>query len=255
MTLKDFYQKICELYPENTAAVWDNDGIMVSGDTCAEVKRVLVALDPTIEVIEYAAKNSFDTVLTHHPMIFKPQKNVTFDGYCGKRIITALKNGISVISLHTRLDRGAGGVNDTLLKTMGFECAGVFGDDEIPGIGRYAETAPMSALELGKIIKEKLGCEMVRFTGDPDKIISRFGVCGGAGGDFLTACVKNGFDAYITGECSYNKAQDITESGLVTYEIGHYHSESPVCGMLVYLAESIAGAETEFYDSCAYRML
>ena len=38
----------------------------------------------------------------------------------GKRIFDAWKDGVSVISLHTRLDAGEGGVNDALAEKLGY---------------------------------------------------------------------------------------------------------------------------------------
>ena len=249
MTVKEFHEKLTELYPRTLSAEWDNDGIMVSGDTAAEVKRVLVSLDATDKAIKYAAEHGFDTLLVHHPMIFMGARTVTRDSFVGKRIIDASVGGVTVISMHTRLDAGEGGVNDTLLATLGFEVSGAFGDSEMPGIARFADIPEMTARSLATLVKEKLGCEFVRLTGDADRVVHRLGVCGGAGGDLLWDALDNGCDVFLTGECGYNKSEDAAEDGLVTLEAGHYFTESPVCGVLAYLAESIAGAECEFYDS------
>ena len=249
MTVLKFHEKLTELYPRTLSAPWDNDGIMVSYDTNAEVKRVLVALDATDEAIRYAADNGFDTLLVHHPMIFAGARTVTRESFVGKRIIDAARGKVSVISMHTRLDAGENGVNDTLVKTLGFEPHGSFGDDEMPSIGRVADINEMSAKELALLVKEKLGCEAVRLTGDAGKKIRRIGVCGGAGGDLLWDAIDCGCDAFITGECGYNKSEDAAEDGIVTIEAGHYHTEVPVCEVLASFAKTIAGAETEFFDS------
>ena len=71
MTVKQFYDKLTELYPTNLSCEWDNDGLMCCADTSAEVKKVLAVLDVTDEALRYAADNSFDVILSHHPMIFK----------------------------------------------------------------------------------------------------------------------------------------------------------------------------------------
>lgn len=255
MTVKEFHEKLTELYPRTLSAEWDNDGIMVSPDVNAEVRRVLVALDATDGAIKYAAENGYDTLLVHHPMIFAGARTVTRESFIGKRIIDASVGGVSVISLHTRLDAGDGGVNDTLLSTLGYASAGKFGDDEMPEIGRIADIPAMTAGELARMIKQKLECEAVRLTGDPDKLVHRLGVCGGAGGDLLWDAIFEGCDVFLTGECGYNKSEDAVEDGMITIEAGHFYTEAPVCGVLAFLAESIAGAEVGYYDSCPSRMI
>ena len=255
MTVHEFHEELTKLFPRSLSAEWDNDGIMVSPDTSAEVGRVLVALDATENVIKYAAENGFDTVLVHHPMIFGGVRSVTRTSFAGKRIISAIESGVSVISLHTRLDAGDGGVNDSLLAALGLTPCGKLGNPEYPDIGRIAETKPMSARELAALIKDKLGCRAVRLTGDGDRIVHRLGVCSGAGGDLLWDAIDAGCDVFLTGECGYNKTEDATEDGIVTIEAGHFFTENPVCAVLASLAGKIAGAETEIIDSDPSEMI
>ncbi|MBE6626523.1 MAG: Nif3-like dinuclear metal center hexameric protein [Ruminococcaceae bacterium] len=255
MTVKELHNRLTELYPKTLSCSWDNDGIMISRDTDAEVKKVLVALDAAAEVVKYAAANGFDTVLTHHPMLFRGPKSVTPEVLTGRKILDAAIAGVSVISLHTRLDAGADGVNDQLCRTVGFEPTGCFGDDDAPTLGRVAEIAPMTADELAALVKDKLGCDAVRVTGDMTRVVTKVGFCGGDGKDFVIPALIEGCDAYITGDAGYNMAQDASEDGLVVIEVGHYHSEAPVCARLAALAEEIAGAKAEIYDSCGYKIL
>ena len=140
MTVIDFYKKLCLLYPGELSCPWDNDGLMCSGNTEKEVRRVLVALDATDDAIDYAAENGFDTVLTHHPMIFNGVKSVADITVMGDEIITCIKNGISVISLHTRLDAGEGGVNDCLCEALQLRGVYPFGDEESDNLGRIGTT-------------------------------------------------------------------------------------------------------------------
>ena len=67
MTVKEFYNKLTELYPEGLSCEWDNDGLMCCADTSAEIKKVLVTLDVTDEALHYARDNGFDVILSHHP--------------------------------------------------------------------------------------------------------------------------------------------------------------------------------------------
>ncbi len=255
MTVSELHNRLSELYPKTLSCSWDNDGIMVSRDTDAEVKRVLVALDATEAVVRYAVENGFDTVLTHHPMLFRGPKSVTPNVLAGRKILDAAISGVSVISLHTRLDAGEGGVNDQLCRAVGFEPTDSFGDDDAPTLGRIADIEPITARELAVLVKDKLGCDSLRVTGDLESVITRVGFCGGDGKDFVIPALLSGCGAYITGDAGYNMAQDASEDELLTIEVGHYHSEAPVCSRLSALATEIAGAETEIFDSCAYKII
>lgn len=255
MTVRELHDALSELYPRTLSCPWDNDGIMVSPDPDAPVRRILVALDGTSDVIRTAARNGFDLVLTHHPMLFRGVKSVTPDAVGGRRILLAAGAGISVISLHTRLDAGRGGVNETLCRICGFEPSGTFGDDESPELGRYTDVKPMTGDYLAALVKEKLGCQAVRVTGNGSAFIRRIGFCGGDGKDLVPSAQAAGCGAFVTGDAGYNMAEDAAEDGLFTVEAGHYHTEYPVCRTLLETAAALTGAYAEIYDSCAYRIL
>lgn len=246
MTLLDFYRELSSLYPEALSCPWDNDGIMCSADTSKEVSRVLVCLDATDDAISYAAENGFDTVLCHHPMIFKGVKSVTDGNVMGGSIITCIKNGISVISLHTRLDAGEGGVNDCLANALGLTDIVPFGDEESPTLGRIGSTDETTAESFAEKVKASLGVKAVNlYSGGK---VSKVAVCGGSGKDFVFPALRAGADAIVLGECSYNVALDAASEGLTVIEAGHYYTEITVLERLAELAKNIAGAETELYS-------
>ncbi|MBQ8187254.1 MAG: Nif3-like dinuclear metal center hexameric protein [Clostridia bacterium] len=255
MTVNELHKALSEKYPKTLSCAWDNDGIMVSADTDAEVKRVLAALDATHETVKYAAANGFDTVVTHHPMLFKGAKSVTMANTSGRRILDAAKSGVSVLSFHTRLDAGEGGVNDCLCRACGMEPTEFFGDDEAPALGRIAVCEPMTARALAQLVKEKLGCDAVRLNGNPDRTVTRIGFCGGDGKDFIYPALSAGCDAFVTGDGGYNMAGDASEEGIVTIECGHYHSEAVVLAPLAERIRELSGAETVIYNSCTYTVI
>ena len=255
MTVRELHEALTELYPKSLSCSWDNDGIMVSPNPEAQVRRILVSLDAVTDAVRYAAKNGFDLLLTHHPMLFRGVKSVTPDSVGGRRILSAAAGGVSVISLHTRLDAGRGGVNEALCRACGFEPSGVFGDEDAPELGRYADVKPMTGDYLAALVKEKLGCSAVRVTGAGGAFIRRIGFCGGDGKDLIPSALAAGCGAFVTGDAGYNMAEDAAEDGLFTVEAGHYHTEAPVCGSLMETAVALTGAYAEIWDSCAYRII
>lgn len=255
MTVRELYKRIDAFCPRELSCSWDNDGVMVSGGLDNEVKKVLLALDATLEVVEYAIENGFDTVITHHPMLFRGAKSVSEDTLVGKKIVRALSCGVSVLSFHTRLDACDGGVNDALANKLGLEVSGKFGDEESPSLGRICDITPMPAIDFAKLVKEKLGCDMVRLNGKTDSVIKKVALCGGDGKDFVYPALKYVCDAFVTGDSGYNMSGDATEEGIVTIEAGHYHTEAPVLEILEKLVCEACNAEVVYYNSCTYSIV
>src|ERR1035437_7033113 len=104
---------INKIAPVALAETWDNAGLQI-GDPAARVTRVMVALDPTPDVIDSALKASCQLLVTHHPLIFKPLKSISAATPHGALIQKAIKGGVSILSLHTNYDIASGGLNDLL---------------------------------------------------------------------------------------------------------------------------------------------
>ncbi len=108
--------------PAFLAESWDNSGLQV-GDPAAEIERIMVALDPTPDVIASAAAASCQLLVTHHPLIFKPLKSISTAAPQGRLIHTAIKNNVSIISMHTNYDIARDGLNDVLAARIGLSSA------------------------------------------------------------------------------------------------------------------------------------
>ena len=63
---------------------YDNVGLMV-GDKTSDIKKVLIALDCTLDVIEEAKEHDVDLIITHHPLIFRKPSTITTDTLLGKK--------------------------------------------------------------------------------------------------------------------------------------------------------------------------
>ncbi len=96
----------------------DNVGL-ICGDEKKEVKKVLVCLDITFEVIDEAIKNNADLIISHHPLFIIAIKNVTAYSLEGNKLIKLIKNDIGAICMHTNFDYANDGVNDALADTIG----------------------------------------------------------------------------------------------------------------------------------------
>ena len=121
----------------NIAESWDNVGLIV-GDENKVIEKILVALDINDEVINEAIEQNCNMIITHHPFIFKPIKNIRASDINGNRIIKLIKNNICVYSSHTNLDIAKNGTNDTFAKLLNLEKIENLFDNELckEGLGR-----------------------------------------------------------------------------------------------------------------------
>lgn len=106
--------------PKKLAEDWDNVGLAV-GDGSAEVNRIMICLDLPLWVVEEAIENKVDMIITHHPLIFNPLKNINTNTVLGKKIMKLIRHNISVYSSHTNFDVAQDGLNDIFAKQLGFK--------------------------------------------------------------------------------------------------------------------------------------
>lgn len=104
--------------PAHLAEDWDNVGLHV-GASATKVERVLVTLDINIEVAREAVAKKAEMIVAHHPLFYKPFKNIRFDRPEGALIKLLVENNIAVYCAHTNLDSAANGVNEELARKLG----------------------------------------------------------------------------------------------------------------------------------------
>ena len=225
MTLKELYDYLEEKMPLSLREEWDNDGMMCCPDTKAEVKRVLVSLDVTEEIVDYAIDRGFDLIISHHPLIFKPVSSVTDSGNVSRKIIKLIESGVSVFSFHSRADKVVGGVNDILCDLLGIFNAESFGEGELGRVGEIDEEIALE--DFVYRVKQTLGSDMVRYS-DGLNPVRRVALVGGDGKDFVKSAIDAGADTYLSGRISYNMMVEAAEMGINLVEAGHYFTEQPV---------------------------
>ena len=225
MTIRSLYDKLSFLYPESLRCEWDNDGIMCCADLDRDIKNVLIALDVTMDVVDYAIDNNYDLIISHHPLVFSAQKALTPEKYTQNKLIKLIKNDISVFSFHTRLDACQGGVNDVLCELIGLTQVEIDADEPVGRIGRLSNKTDISTF--AKNVKSSINTPFVLYNGD--KMVERVYVVGGDGKDLISRAISLGADTLLTGRASYNTIIDAKDMGLNIVEAGHFFTENPVC--------------------------
>lgn len=244
--VKDIINVLEEFAPKKLKEDFDNVGLMV-GSSEKEVKKVLLALDCTLKVVDEAIEKDVDLIITHHPLIFKRPSSITEDTLVGKKIIKLIKNDISLYSSHTNLDSASGGLNETIVELLGFESKELIEKNKNArnnneGLGRIIRLENSLSLdELVNIVKEKLNIKSLKVVKGNENI-KNIAVINGSGSSFFDIAYNKGADCIITGDTTYHFASDYKEMGVSIIDTGHFLSE-----WLVYL-EVIKKLNTKLND-------
>lgn len=228
-----------ELAPEDTCESWDNVGLLI-GSESSPVSKVLVALDFDKDVLDEALRMGAELVITHHPVIFRPMKNIRSDRCTSSAVFAAIRSGVSVYSAHTNLDNAHPGVNDALAAAL--ELRDIVTDAAFPMSCKGVLSEEMDMDSFRAHVAARLGTPWVRFCGKRPDIVRSVVVLGGSGADYLTNAAQTGADVYLTGEIGYHNAQLARDMGLCVCEVGHYWSEHPLIFHLANHLQSEANA-------------
>ncbi len=232
INVNELYSFLSEKIPCELSCEWDNDGRMCVPSGEKTVKKALVCLDITDDAIDFAIANNVDCIVSHHPLVFKAIKGVDDGMYICQRLIKLIKNDISALSFHTRLDVVGGGVNDVLCERIGLYNVCDFAD-----VGRMGQTEQTSLKSFAQTVKTKLCSDRVVCV-DAGKKVSKIAVVGGSGKGYIVEAARNGCDTFLTGEMSYDNEHEAKEVGVNLVCAGHYFTENIVCDKLEELIKS-----------------
>lgn len=225
MKVSDVIRAIEKAAPLQLQDDFDNSGLQV-GFPDAPVHRVLTCLDITEAVLEEAAGSGCDMIVSHHPLLFHPLRQVICATYQQRCVVKAVKEGIAVYSAHTSLDNAPGGVNYRLASMLGLKDVGwLQARPCCDGGSGVVGTLPsaMADNDFLAMLKQAFGVECLRHTAPCGKTVSRVALCGGSGAFLMKDALAAGADVFVTGEFHYH---DYFESdGMLLAELGHYQSE------------------------------
>lgn len=227
-TVNDIFENLNELAPVSLKMDFDNVGLLV-GNKSNEVKKCLIALDITDDVIEEAINIGADLIVSHHPLIFDAQKTVLENDLVGGKIYKLIKSGISAICMHTNLDIADGGVNDALMAALQCPVRGALDEDGCGRIGEYDAALSFDSFLI--FCKERLNTKGLRYyyAGKP---VKKLAVMGGSGGGSLARAKELGCDTYVTADVKYNTFLDAKELGINLIDADHFCTENVVVPVL-----------------------
>lgn len=84
--------------------------------------------------------------------------------------------------------------------------------------------APMDEGEFLALVKQRLGCELLRFTQKTGKKVKKVALCGGSGRFLLKNAINSGSDVFLTADFKYHEFFD-ADGKLMIIDAGHYETE------------------------------
>ena len=103
VSVADVVTVLDESYPRALAQSWDSVGL-VCGDPDDDVRRVLVCVDVTDDVVDVAVRQGAGLVLAHHPLLLRGVDSVAADTPKGRIVHRLIRNRIALLTAHTNAD-------------------------------------------------------------------------------------------------------------------------------------------------------
>ena len=230
-TVQDFLNILQDIAADDLAETWDNVGLLI-GSPRNRINAVLLALDPTIDLISQAKDVGTKLILTHHPAIFHPLKALHTDQPVGNFIRSALQADISVIGCHTNLDATSGGVSDVLAQALNLveikPLVAAENHAEGCGLGRIGNLPTvLSADAFINTIQTAISPPWLLEAGPRPEQVSRVALCGGSCSDLAETALSAGADVFLTAEVKHAVARWAEEAGLWLIDGGHFATENP----------------------------
>lgn len=244
MKIREIIEQLESRFPLVWQEDFDNCGLQC-GDREEEFKGALVCFNISERALDEAVALGANFVISHHPLIFSGLKKIEPSNEVGRILFKAIRNRISLYSMHTNIDSGTFGGNWLFAKKL--ELTGITvlepqnnvpepskNDEEfsiykdgVPsvGLGRVGNLpCEMTDTEFFAFLKERLQVDRIRYSGTLKHKIRRVAVCGGAGNSLISAALASHADAYVTGDLKYHDFFK-PDNRMLLVDLGHFETE------------------------------
>lgn len=110
--------KSLKKYTPDSKGSLDNHAGLLIGTPHKVVKRILVSLDVTLDVVNEAISHNVDMIITHHSALTDSYSHLKTDTVKGKMITLLLKHDIAVYCTHGSFDTTINGINEILCEKL-----------------------------------------------------------------------------------------------------------------------------------------
>lgn len=204
------------LYPLRYAESWDHPGLIV-GDLGHEVRSIVFAADPTMDVVEDAVASGADLLICHHPLFFRAVHAVSGRSFRGDIVGRLCRGGCGLWVGHTNADAAWRGVGMAAADAFGLVDQRPMVPIDDPGsahavglgrVGRLPE--PMTLRAFVRRVADALPATAygVQAAGPLDARISTVAVMPGSGDSMFAEAEATGADVYVTSDLRHHPATD-----------------------------------------------
>ncbi len=120
LKVRDVIRAVEALAPPGLAYSWDRIGLH-TGRPDADTAHAFVTLSVTNESVAAACGAGADLIVSHHPLIWEPLKDLRDDNPVARLCLDVARAKIACFAAHTNLDVTPGGVNDVLAQRIGLK--------------------------------------------------------------------------------------------------------------------------------------
>ena len=231
--IKDIICALERFAPLPLQESYDNAGLQVGLTTEQEASGALLCLDVTEDVIREAVDLGCNLIISHHPLLFRPLKQVTGRTQVERCVRLAVQNELTIYAAHTNLDNVEDGVNYRIAERMGLVDVSMMQLRQVR-VGEHSVAAgsgvigylpgPEDSLAFLQRVKDVFHIECLQHNELLQRPIQTVALCGGAGAFLLDEAIRLEADAFLTGEMSYHQFFG-HEQEIQLAVMGHYQSE------------------------------
>lgn len=232
----DITNYIEKKYPINSALDFDNTGANIV-DMNDKITGILVCLDATFDAIKFAKDAGINLIVSHHPIIFNPIKNINSD-VLSKKIKLIIKNSINCYSMHTNFDvnieKGMGQAlvrkvfDKKIIKTYEPLFTYIVNDKKYGGGSIITLNNKFAISDIVGTLKNKLEIsdeKISYYYNDKKSNISKVAIMPGSGSGDVDTVIKLKPDLFISSDLKHNQIIDLLDSGISYIDATHYGLE------------------------------
>ena len=229
-SLMKILEKYAPLYLSDRAVAsggYDNSGIIVRSHE--NIRKILYTLELSEKSVGRAKRLGADTVITHHPAIYKPVKSLDCADPSTAPVLYAAALKKNVISMHLNLDMAENGTDMCLCKALGGKDYKILSYiDDSHGYGREFGLDGMAAGDFVSLAARALNTKKILFYGDRKRKLKKAASFCGAGGQDAYDAVTNGItdaDIIITSDIPHHLIKAFVEKDICLIIVPHYAAE------------------------------
>lgn len=188
------------------------------------VKRVAVAVDACLSVVEQAIAAEADLLVVHHGLFWSGLQPITGAYY--QKLKLALQHGLAIYSSHLPLDRHPKfGNNFLLAEKLGLRelTPALKIQGELVGVKGVCK--PILRAPFLELVSKAVGGKVHLAPGASETVEKVLVVTGGAGKEIIAAA-REGIDTFVTGEGDHPSYTTAEELGINLIYAGHYATET-----------------------------